>query len=267
MCCVAGLGGWRVGACGRACGVVARWGGLREGGVVCGIRVCSGLCVFLCGVCACAVCVWGGGGACRGCGCGGRGCRSGAGRGCVKYGYLVRAAWRCVGERDAAGGRGACVACSVLGVFWVWFACSWCRGCAWVCSGRVVLGVCGGGVGGGGARAQVLAAVGGVCGYLTHICGRAARAAAGAWCWWRGAWVATQRQGRRSAGQRRGVLCSAVCVRHCVCVSVFCVAPLGGGVGRVGAGRCCWRWSGDGGAVVPYVTHILACSVGRCGRV
>ena len=228
-CCVVWRG-WAGGGWVRV-GVLV---GLLRGGGVCGRGALFAElgCVLGC-VCSCVGfvrvrCVCGGGGcACRGCGCGGRGCRSGAGRGCVKYGYLVRAAWRCVGERDAAGGRGACVACSVLGVFWVWFACSWCRGCAWVCSGRVVLGVCGGGVGGGGARAQVLAAVGGVCGYLTHICGRAARAAAGAWCWWRGAWVATQRQGRRSAGQRRGVLCSAVCVRHCVCVLCSAWRPLG----------------------------------------
>jgi len=52
---------------------------LRGGGGVCGIRVCSGLCVFVCGGCACAVCVWGGGVGGGGCGGGGGGCGGGAG--------------------------------------------------------------------------------------------------------------------------------------------------------------------------------------------
>ena len=82
---------------------------------------------------------------------------------------------------------------------------------------------------------------------------------------WRVGGDAAAGAAKRGAAAWCSVFCG-VCAALCVC-SVFCVAPLGGGVRRVGAGRCCWRWSGDGGAVVPYVTHILACSVGRCGRV
>ncbi len=92
--------------------------------------------------------------------------------------------------------------------------------------------------------------MGGVCGYLTHICGQAARAAAGAWCWWRGAWAATQRQGRRSAGQRRGVLCSVMCVRHCVCVPCSECRPLGAAGGA---------WVQGGAAAAAAATAVRLC--------
>ncbi len=124
-----------------------------------------------------------------------------------------------------AGGEG--VAGRVFGVCVCVCVPRVCLLCSVLCVFRVcVLGVrCGRVMVGGGVRAQVVAGVGGLCGYLTHVCGQGARAAAGAWWWWRGAWVATQ----RGAAAWCSALCG-VCAALCVC-SVFWVPPRGCGVG------------------------------------